>query len=351
MIRTFTASPVKITTANFDMVGGGTGVQRHGLGMYFGSPDVVENYFENYRHYKEADEYAYFGNHMFEAGSVEFGILSALKQEQPINNLDLSSINNALNEDLQSNSDALEIEIRHGVVHNVELPNIRIEETPDWDDYIHDEEKLMSLQMSFLTCFYREKGVLSLDYDAMNLESNYSPEEIADLLDDMFYEAYSESLENGLSFYSSEDQVRRVWDYIILGNEGEAPELYDDFIEKMPELYENALNDIVLHGLNLTPDSITYGDLVQQVQSAFSIMGKENPGLETARFLSKNKIPALTGDAHHVLGKELVVYDEEVLSQAKFEPMTINEFQTALFVARELVDEPEHKPEQRYRFR
>lgn len=332
MITTYTASPKTIDKADLENVGTGYGVLRHGYGMYFGTPKVVEKYFNDYEEYRQAERQVHFGAFVASEGTPEFDVMNELHQGKTLDEVDLENINESLAESLSdefSDYSEHEIIIRHGVVHSVELNDLSPEDINDWDETISDEARLEKIQVAVLSEFYRERGMPPLDFQAMNLDDDYGPDDIAALLDDMFDEAYSAALDNDEWMSTPEHLLREAWDYVVRGDEGTEPNAYDEFIEGLPEVYDNALRAMVMPGLNLTVDSTTYGDLVQHVQSFFEINKKANPGLESARLLTEMNIPALTGKAHGVDAKELVVYSEKVLANATFTPISIETLKEA----------------------
>ncbi|APD92459.1 hypothetical protein BM525_21610 (plasmid) [Alteromonas mediterranea] len=337
MVKTYTASAKTIEQADLTKVGSGTGVLRHGFGMYFGTPDVIKSYFDDYSSFKDADTYIHAGEMLFKDDTPEFQVLAKVAQGVILSTLDegekatLSSLANYDVEELDPNAEVSfeghvnlsDLHIRNGVAHKVTIPNIDIEDIPKWDHTISDPELLESIQLAMLERYYEDHGMPPLDYAAMNLEPDYyTPEKIGELLDDMFDEAYSAALDNDEWSYVDESLLKEVWDFVVRGDEGTEPSVYDEYLEGVPEAFESALNALVMPGLNLTLESTTMGDIVQHIQSFFEVNDIENPGLETARMLEKVGLPALLGKAHHITGEELIVYSEDLLKQATFEPIS-----------------------------
>lgn len=337
MITTYTASAKTIDQADLAKVGSGTGVLRHGFGMYFGTPEVIKSYFDDYKSLTDADTYIHAGELLFKDDTAEFQVLAKVAQGVMLSALDegekntLSLLANYDVEQLDPNSEVsfeghthlADLHIRNGVAHKVTIPNIDIEDIPRWDHTVSDPELLESIQLAMLERYYEDHGMPPLDYSAMNLDHDYyTPEKIGELLDDMFDEAYSTALENDEWSYVEESRLKEVWDFIARGDEGTEPSVYDEYLEGIPEVFESALNALVMPGLNLTLESTTMGDIVQHIQSFFEVNEVGNPGLETARMLEKVGVPALLGNSHHVIGDELIVYSESLLKQATFEPVS-----------------------------
>lgn len=337
MITTYTASAKTIAQADLTRVGTGTGALRHGFGMYFGNPDVIKSYFDDYKSLKDADTYIHAGELLFKDDSPEFQVLAKVLHGVKLSSLDegekeiLSSIAQFDVEQLEPNSELsferfinlADLHIRNGVAHRVTIPNIDIEDIPKWGDTISDPDMLESVQLAMLERYYKVHGMPPLDYSAMNLEHDYyTPEKIGELMDDMFDEAYSAALDNDEWSYVEESRLKEVWDFVARGDEGTEPLVYEEYLEGVPEVFESALNALIMPGLNLTLDSTTMGDIVQQIQSFFEVNEIENPGLETARMLEKIGVPALLGKSHHVIGEELIVYSESLLKEATFEPVS-----------------------------
>jgi hypothetical protein len=105
---------------------------------------------------------------------------------------------------------------------------------------------------------------------------------------------------------------------------GSGHEFEDELIEGIGERFETTIRALVSVGLNWS-DGLTYGDVVENITNSYKANGYDDAGIKTARFLSRNNIPALTGDNYEGTAKELVVYDERVLAHSKFTPISEGE--------------------------
>ncbi|MFS1430566.1 hypothetical protein LMH73_026480, partial [Vibrio splendidus] len=70
MIQLFTASPVRFSQFDFNAVGSGTDVARHGFGMYFGTIDIALHYLSEYRDYTRADKTFYYNSNVIDKDSI-----------------------------------------------------------------------------------------------------------------------------------------------------------------------------------------------------------------------------------------------------------------------------------------
>ena len=317
MINCYTASPIEIKgEVDFSRVGTGTGIARHGFGMYFGGPALVNHYFNSYRNYNEAEKQAHLGEQVFREGSDEYAILEKLKSgEIPFEPSDFEH-HISLHELGDSEFDLDSVILRSGAVHSASIPNIDLKDVSGWDDHV-SQHQLDEIQMALLKNYYSEFGLPELNYEELDLSDDYKPEEIENLLADLYYAAYEDGVENDQWGGISEELLSDAWDFIITGDEG-CHEFEQDFLDGVSEKFKTTAMALISVGLQLTEGETTYGDIVHSVNNHFEVRGSSSPGLDAARFLSKVEIPALLADGISRLGKELVVYDEELLNSAKF---------------------------------
>ncbi|MBE8232954.1 MAG: hypothetical protein HAW67_04405 [Endozoicomonadaceae bacterium] len=317
------ASPKQITSLNLDSVGSGTGILRHGFGVYVANQDTAQHYFDEYKHYNGAD-LRFFNNkieiqqgtpayemalkladHNFDVDTVAEGLDNRLDQ------LILQSLVNVDNEPKIESVRAYLYEINER-----SLPTLN-----DWEDIVStdfiDKATMLFYQNSIDFKAIDTSEFENLGVDTWGVENN----DFRQLCEDIFEAAYDQ-------FESDYDHLLGEWFCQIRGYDSYSQH-YDDLFEAVDVKYFRLINSITGSVVSL-PNDISFGDLYQHFSYCFNPdedqIAKNNKGMKLASkfFESKLSIEGLTAPAFHSEknAKETVLFSQKLLTNLIFKDCT-----------------------------
>jgi len=329
MIKTTTASPVRISGYDPQKLGSGTGITRYAAGLYFGSPKVSGKYLDDYANYGDADNAITHKGMEVLPESNAFKVASLLIKNKMNGELVLDLIKNEPELvqafEVLTLDDEYDFEYHKGIPYDVTLKGVSLENLPYWDDSAGPEFILLAGE-ELLEQLITPELIQSEDWGNLDMEI---PESYVDMVESAFSEAESWCAENDMELSVDSDEIREIWDHYFLGDTLVNSNLYDDFYETLYNSpHFEAIQRIVDNKVDMNSE-MTFGDLYISITHSLKSPGEslDNAKKHSSEFLSKRLgVPGFKADNINFEEFELIVFDEVVLKDSSFVELTHDEF-------------------------
>ena len=339
MIKAYTASPFEIKSIDSQKSRVGSGVSRYAEGMYFGDATTANYYLNNYKDYTDAHtKYEYKGTEILPGAKI-LPAIKALDRagfdlDKAIASLDgdPESQNHLRLLDEQSElSLQKEITFSRGVVYDVSLRDVDINDLRKWDD-TPGKEVILELAFSMAERL-RKRGVFNqLDFDNLEISNDYDAESIIDTIyENIQHEAYENGMDN-----TDREELKEVFLFRLFGDYNISSNWHDDAAElEETEAFRN-LEKLNLSAFFPINSEMTYGDLYAVLTSSVSDLDKMDYELIESRrmaseIMSKElNIPGFLCEAMRGFddSMEIVIIDESLLKNSKFNELDSAEFES-----------------------
>jgi len=331
MIKRWTASPKKFDQFDIEKIGTGTGISRHGDGIYLGDKKLALEYLKEYDGFLGADlSIMYKGREVSGAAKEALEYLARNRMDMDKAIAHFSGHDEHL-KILQRPELLDQVEFHYGMLAEVTIPNVDIQDFKHWDDEVPEDE-LDGMAMIFLSEVGSgdriEECRSELEELGIDIEGIESLDEV---IDELFDLAYEEALESGdLSFSIDEEDMRECWNRILRRDEYSTNDFEDEFSESFPKQHLSVLRALCKDGLTLEKESsLTYGNLYELTsqhlddlkEKGRAISGITTPLLMTKFGVSGLRAPAIKADADT---EELVIYSQELITSAKIKPEAVS---------------------------
>lgn len=335
MITAYTATPVRFDSFDFSKIGNGTGIARHGHGMYFGSTDVAKHYLDTYKHYTEADKTHYFQGKPIASGTLPFDVA----EHYSINGYD-STLEKFSNSDLGKkylnilfDGDSPQFHSEGGVLYCVNIPHFTEKDLRDWDDNL-DSDDLIDIFHKFTNKYLLIDSLgdeMKAKLEELNIDTNDTDAEtVIDNLLEAAFDEYGERVEEEgedyeLNAYSHGDLldtwIHRAFDDYDYNPDNDDS---DNDIRLLDSRFANALTELCKNAPNFHHDEFSLGDMLIALRHSLSALKPEMSEIEVSQEVSLfaareleiigYTAPAIAGEQ---CSKEIVIIDERVLENAK----------------------------------
>lgn len=327
MIHLWFASPKHFKKFDFSKVGSGTGIARHGDGMYLGTKEVALEYLQEYRGFNGAD--LVITRNGTEVKGVARDVMTFLDR----NRMDRAAAAEHFAGDakalkLLDNPNLMKgVELEYGMLAEVKIPNYELSDFNHWDDAI-DPEALDDIALKFLDRVVPPEALSAyapqLEHLGVELPEDST---ISEVIDDLFDVAYDEAIENGdLGWSVDEDDMRECWMQIVRQDDYSDHDMAGDFHQSFPKEHLDLLRELCKDGMTLEKDSdLSYGSIYELTSNQIDILrdkGRAPAGISAPELMTGFGIAGLRANALKANAdtEELVIYSREVAESAKITP-------------------------------
>ncbi|ARN70157.1 hypothetical protein AKG60_09590 [Vibrio parahaemolyticus] len=335
MITTFTATPKRFDNFDFNKIGTGTGLARHGFGFYFGSPDLAKDYLSTYKTYDGADPTYMYKSKIIEPETIPYEVIEVIESkgfDQAIDHFSGMSEHIKFLNVLTNNGNGKAYSCPHrGVLYQVSIPHIDISDLKDWSETLYESDDLIDIYIDFCN-----KHVNPQDFDPETLkyladagvfidEDTDFESIIENLLDKGFDETYDVDPDDD-EIYPSATCSTDLKDICIhrAFDDYDFDDGFQEDFDNLSQKFHAAFQSLIKNTPDFHHEDFSLGDIHSALNHAISNLNPDLTEIECAKmaneFLCKNlKISGYTAEAMYGKPgeKEIVIIDQQLLEPAK----------------------------------
>lgn len=333
MIKTYTASPTRITRDSIDMnrLGEGSGVQRYAAGLYFGRPSTVGHYLEQYKKTTFCDAKIVCNGVEVNPSTPAYKILQYLIRKGDKASVDDAYIHFKDQPDVEKEAidfiiggEDIDYTAEFGICHEVKLKGINESDLLDWDDVptqetLTDWAYTITDELGFLS-----EKLKNLETDELDISlTGNLREDIVTIFDAVHLDAS----ENKFDHYVDETALFELFEAKTFNNSSyneQEIDAYNILEDNYPII--NKLHNITHQYVNLD-NTMTHGDFYECALSLFSEDEKEAKIKASDFFSKKLYIPGFSCKSMYGNegSREFVIMDEQILKDSYFSEISHDE--------------------------